>query len=52
MSFFVDRNLQLIAMPAVDSLEKTPETDVFLNKSEFRKVNTVLEARRKLHATH
>ena len=45
--FLVDRNLQLIAMPAVDSLEKIPETDVFLNKSEFRKVNAVLEARRK-----
>ena len=45
--FLVDRNLQLIAMPAVDSSEnKVSETGGYLQNFEFRQVNAVLESRR------
>jgi CheY-like chemotaxis protein/HPt (histidine-containing phosphotransfer) domain-containing protein len=46
--FFVDRNLQLIAMPAADSLEnEMPVTDGFFHNVEFRQVSAVLETHRK-----
>ena len=46
--FFVDRNLQLIAMPAIDSLEnEIPVTDGFFHNVEFRQVSAVLETHRK-----
>ena len=46
--FLVDRNLQLIAIPATDSLEnEIPVTDGFFHDVGFRQVSAVLEAHRK-----